>query len=74
MRTTVVLSLAVVGAGLGLAADVIFWQGRPQAPVLAVAGLLGGLVAGGLVAATFRRRPRRRIDPKDYPNRVIRRG
>jgi hypothetical protein len=76
MRTLVVLSLAVLGAGVGLAGDVIFWQGRPQAPVLAVGGLLLGLLAGLLLAklALPSRKPRRRIDPKDYPNRVIRRG
>jgi hypothetical protein len=76
MRAIVVLTLGVVGAGVGLAGDAIFWQGTPQTPpVLAVAGLLGGLLLGWLLSATFpRRRPRRRIDPGQYPNRIIRRG
>jgi membrane associated rhomboid family serine protease len=75
MRTTVVLTLGVIGAGLGLLGDVIFWQGTPQTPpVLAVAGLLVGLLLGWLLSATFpRRRPRRRVDPSQYPNRLIRR-
>jgi membrane associated rhomboid family serine protease len=74
MRTTVIVSLAVLGAGVGFLGDVIFWQGRPQAPVLGVAGLLVGLLLGALVAATFRRRrPHRLIDTERRPNRIIRR-
>jgi hypothetical protein len=75
MRTLVVLSLAVLGAGVGLLGDVIFWQGTPRAPVLAVAGLLAGLPLGLLLArvAYPSRRPRRRVDLQERPNQVIRR-
>jgi hypothetical protein len=75
MRTLVVLSLAVIGAGVGLLGDVIFWQGPPRAPVLAVVGLLAGLLLGWLVArlAYPRRRPRPRVDLHERPNQFIRR-
>jgi len=76
VRALIVVSVAVIGAGVGLAGDVVFWQGPPRAPVLAVAGLLVGLLLGLLLArlAYPRRRPRRRIDPGERPNRLIRRG
>jgi membrane associated rhomboid family serine protease len=75
MRALIVISVAVIYAGVGLAGDVIFWQGPPRAPVLAVAGLLVGLLLGLLLArvAYPSRRPRRRVDLQERPNQVVRR-
>jgi hypothetical protein len=69
MRTLIVVSVAIIGAGVGLLGDVVFWQGTPQAPVLAGAGLLVGLLLGLLVARLAY--PRRRSARRDRGLRLM---
>jgi membrane associated rhomboid family serine protease len=63
MRALIVSSIAVICAAVGLLGDIVFWQGEPKAPVLAVGGLLVGLLLGLLVVRlAFPRRPSARRD------------
>lgn len=73
MRTVITLAIAVIGAGVGYLGDILVWQGIPPAPALGAAGLLVGLLVGIVLARQTYPRPKRRIDPAQYPNRVIQR-
>ena len=74
MKTLLVVSLVVIGAGIGFAGDMLFWRDASPTPGLGSVGLLVGLLVGWALARQMGpRRPKRRIDPRQYSNRVIRR-